>query len=388
MIKPHEISVVVQGPITGRPDEPYEKRLTYRCLESVREHLPGAEIVLSTWKNSDLSGLSYDVLIESDDPGALPCDMEEKGRRVLFNAKHHIAVATAGLLAATDNSGDVKFARSRRRYLYNANRQITCTRAGLLAASKPYAMKLRSDMLLTGTGFLKFFGKYKARNPAWKILKDRVVTNTYYARNPHGKYQYPFHPSDWFHFGWREDVLNIWDIPLTPEPETSRWHDTRPHPLNDHEHFAYRYTVEQYIWLSFLRKHGEVLFDHKTDLSNDSINISELTIANNLVLVEMTQLQVRFMKYPQTTHNWIESYTYGDWQRLYKKYCDSNFHCWPNLMPLRKRVSAVNNQALDFWWRHDIGSRFKAMSPGTFRVAKKIHSLIINPGNPDNPNPV
>lgn len=389
MIKPHDISVVVQGPITGNPDDRYEKRLTYRCLESVHKYLPGAEVIVSTWKGSNVSGLSYDVLVESDDPGALPADMELRGRQILYNKRHYNSTVKAGIEALVNSPDELKFSRDRHRPLYNANRQIVCTKAGLLAATKPYAMKLRSDMVLTGTGFLEFFGKYNARNPSWRILKDRVVTNTYFARNPYRKYPYPFHPSDWFHFGRRDDVLNIWNIPLTPEPETSRWHDTRPHPPHDHERWAaYRYTVEQYNWLSFLRKHGEILFDHKTDLSNDSINTSELTIANNLVLVETTQLQIRFLKYAQTTHNWIESYTHGDWLRLYKKYCDNSIHCWPDLMPLQKRVIGLNGKAVNFWWRHDLGSRVKAMSPTTFRLAKKVHSLIVNPNNPDNPNPV
>ncbi len=52
MIEPYEISVVVQGPIVGKPEDPYEKRLTYRCLESVHKYLPGAEVIVATWKGS------------------------------------------------------------------------------------------------------------------------------------------------------------------------------------------------------------------------------------------------------------------------------------------------------------------------------------------------
>lgn len=344
MIKPNDISVVVQGPIAGKPDDSYEVRLTLRCLESVREHLPGAEIILSTWRGANVSGLSYDVLVESDDPGALSSSAEPD---------HPV--------------------------FYNANRQIVCTKAGLLAATKPYAMKLRSDMLLTTTGFLNFFGKYEARNEKWKILKDRVVTCTFYSRNPRRKYPHPFHPSDWFHFGRREDVLNIWDIPLAPEPETSRWYDTHPHPPNDPEPMKmFRYSVEQYTWVTFLRKHGEVQFDHKTDVDHDAINVSELTIANNLVLVEAEELQLKFIKYPVSKTDWATLYTHGEWLRLYKKYCDPGVRCPPDLVLWRKRAlavgyesfaameSAVNNS--DFV--HRTCERWKDISPGSYRLAR------------------
>ena len=42
-IDPREISVVVQGPITGRPTDPPQQQLTRLCLEGLRRHLPGAD---------------------------------------------------------------------------------------------------------------------------------------------------------------------------------------------------------------------------------------------------------------------------------------------------------------------------------------------------------
>jgi len=62
-----DISVIVQGPVVGAPDH-----LTRRCLASVRQHLPGAELVLSTWQGSDTGGLEYDLLVPNQDPGAPP----------------------------------------------------------------------------------------------------------------------------------------------------------------------------------------------------------------------------------------------------------------------------------------------------------------------------
>lgn len=69
IINSQDITVVVQGPIIGKPDDSFEEKHTQICLQSIRKYLPKAEIVLSTWEGSDVRGLDYDVLIENKDPG-------------------------------------------------------------------------------------------------------------------------------------------------------------------------------------------------------------------------------------------------------------------------------------------------------------------------------
>ena len=49
-ISSKELSVVVQGAVS-----PLE---TISCLKSIRKYLPDAQIILSTWKNSDISELN------------------------------------------------------------------------------------------------------------------------------------------------------------------------------------------------------------------------------------------------------------------------------------------------------------------------------------------
>ena len=65
-----DISVVVQGAIAG-PSKDGKAYPTRDCLLSIRRRLPGAEIILSTWKGSDVTGLDYDQLVLNDDPGAV-----------------------------------------------------------------------------------------------------------------------------------------------------------------------------------------------------------------------------------------------------------------------------------------------------------------------------
>ena len=104
MIDPKDISVVVQGPVVGKPDWPPSKRLTERCLASIRRHLPGAEIILSTWAGSPVDGLDFDRLVECQDPGGVLLH-EHKGRKIFFNCSRQIVSTREGLRAATRKIG-------------------------------------------------------------------------------------------------------------------------------------------------------------------------------------------------------------------------------------------------------------------------------------------
>ncbi|MFN3393310.1 MAG: WavE lipopolysaccharide synthesis family protein, partial [Candidatus Thermochlorobacter sp.] len=100
IVETSDISIVVQGPIVSNKDF-YPNGWTNEALRRMRIHFPGAEIILSTWKGSNVDGLDYDVVVFNDDPGS---------------------------------------AMSRNRP-YNVNRQIVSTKNGLAKASRKYALK-------------------------------------------------------------------------------------------------------------------------------------------------------------------------------------------------------------------------------------------------------
>jgi hypothetical protein len=56
MINSKNISTVVQDAI--------DKELTPKCLKSIRKCLSKATIILSTWKNSDIKYLDYELKLE------------------------------------------------------------------------------------------------------------------------------------------------------------------------------------------------------------------------------------------------------------------------------------------------------------------------------------
>lgn len=300
MVKPQEISVIIQGPV--------KKEDTKKVIESIRKFLSGAEIIISTWENQDIEGLDYDVIIENKDPGS------EK------------------IIDKT----------------FNVNRQIVSSLEGIKKATRKYVLKLRNDNILTGTDFLNYIDKFDKRCNEFKILKNRVLTCNVFARRAN---IFPFHPSDWVFFGLKEDVLNIFDIPLADEAELTTYfsknpltsyHTEGPHDKNFIKNLPfettfifnkygdpsrYQYSPEQYIWTSFLRKYINLNFEHIFDITDENIRLSELSFANNLIIMDCKTFNATSLKY-LTDLKYdvvVGTYDFYDWQVLYKKYCDNNY---------------------------------------------------------------
>jgi hypothetical protein len=239
-IKCEDISFVVQGPI--------HPIATKKCLLSIRHFFPGSKIIVSTWEGSDISGLDYDFLVFSRDPGAVSTCF---GDKVVFN---------------------------------NTNRQIVSVINGLKIVTTKYVAKVRSDMEFINDHFLNRFNKYNIYNENYKFFQDRIIASTCFFRNPR-HITLLFHISDIFHFVNLDDLLNLWDIPLAPEPETTRWFDGKFEFFNTIPSISCRYASEQYIWISFLRKKGlRIRFEYSNHLSIDKVLLSEQTIVNNFVI--------------------------------------------------------------------------------------------------------
>lgn len=278
-ISTKDISVVVQGAV--------DRKYTIKCLKSIRKKLPRAEIVLSTWEGTDVSGLDYDVLVLNKDPGAYVFTSDGKKQ--------------------------------------NQNRQILSTKNGIKKTSRKYVLKIRSDMKIMGTRFLSYFDKFKERNKECKIFQKRILINSLYTRSPDSQKSFLFHPSDWMMFGLREDVLNLWDIPLAPEPETSQYFAKNPQ-LPHEIGCLTRWHAEQYIWLAFLKKNGiKFDFDNYMVFNDKLARLSKLSIVNNCTLLEYReQFDILCQKYP---------YKYGDsptmhhlqWLFDYKEFCSPKY---------------------------------------------------------------
>ncbi|WP_428049860.1 WavE lipopolysaccharide synthesis family protein [Candidatus Avelusimicrobium caledoniensis] len=279
-IDPKDISVVVQGAV--------DARLTPLCLASIRQYLPGAEIILSTWRGTETKGLDYDILVLNRDPGCSICDEQ-------WNVKN------------------------------NVNRQIISTKNGLKKVQRRYALKLRTDISLTSLNFLRYWKKFPKRTDDCRVLTERVLINNLYCANPH-KTNFCFHVSDWVFFGLTEDLLKIWNIPSISVAD-SVYFKGHPRPKIDPiPTWLFRWIPEQYIWTSCLLKSGQsFVFNHFTDISSKNLYESELSFANNVVIINYEDFGINFMKFDPYKWDYSAQYTHKDWLQLYKQYCDPKF---------------------------------------------------------------
>jgi len=234
MILSKDISVVVQGPIHKQDN------LTKRVLESVRTHLPDAELILSTWKGSDVDGLDYDALVENEDSGKIN-----------------------NLLSGSEN------------FL----RQVTSTFSGLQKSSGKYVLKSRTDIFLSSSSLLENVSSYtnqKSKN----FFNWYIFTIPKFFRDPRGFYKRLYHPSDIVQFGLRTDLLSLWELDA---------HIDKPIFL----------TAEQYIWLQFLKKKGiSINYDankSKWRLFRDII-LSEKTLIEHFVILDEKNFGVTLPK--------------------------------------------------------------------------------------------
>jgi WavE lipopolysaccharide synthesis len=277
-ISTDEISVVIQGAIGG--DD-----LPEQVVQSIRRYLPGAEVVLSTWEGERELAVPVEKRIESQDPGA-PWQIHEE-------------------------------------WPANTNRLLRSTVAGLKACTRPYALKLRTDTPVSGTGFLEIFQRYPERAAALRLLRDRIVVINFYCWNPDLRPFGLFSVADTVNFGRTEDLREVWDRPLDEEPANSTWFESHPRPDPDPAPWAgFRYTPEQLLWLGFVRKHVEVPFEHFNDVTPTSELVSELSIANNATIVERERFGVELPKFagrePLEPDALI---SHEMWLELYERHC-------------------------------------------------------------------
>ncbi len=290
-----DITVVVQGPVQSMPERAQDEGITKRCLSSVRHFLPGSRIVLSTWENQDLDGLDYDELVINEDPG----------------------------------TNIIGFQRNGEPRYENTNRQIVSTMGGLRRVDTRYAMKLRADNFLTGTGFKALQRQYDKRCDELRILEERVViTNTLMRRYYRG-HRVAFFLSDFFDFGLTEDVVNIWDLPLLedfpfdPRLEGAQQHRGAPAPTTD---------VDQVLAERFIDKHrAEPLgLVDVFDTRGDKLRESDVFFANNFVVATPDEIGLGLpLKFTEGRQAKFSSkatcLSSPEWRRLYRKYCDPAF---------------------------------------------------------------
>lgn len=300
-INTKDISVVVQGAV--------DEVNTPVCLNNIRRHLKGATIILSTWKGTNVKGLDYDEVVFSEDPGSTKDDYT-----CLMN---------------------------------NMNRQFRSTRNGLEAVKTKYAIKIRSDIILTSNHFLRYFEQFQKRNKKYQIFKHRVLFCSYFFKRYLGDTlsyinPVPLHMSDWFAFGYTSDIREIFEIELAEEPQYTNYlniHDEKM-PMERVYFASYKFPPEQYLLLNCVRKHFKDFprFDDIRDFSVENIQYADNIVINNFIIINPKQISLYCGKngndpYKKWTQNelklphelWEGLYRFDVFENNYKKYCDKRY---------------------------------------------------------------
>ena len=296
-IQDQDISIVVQGPILLNSSFGITNHTTKLVCQRIRILFHERELILSTWQVSNVDDIPHDKLVISDDPGATSFIYREDK---IFN---------------------------------NCNRLITSTRHGIEAATRKYVFKIRSDLFVFSKSFLSFFDRFKHYDPDSKFVKSRILAFSIHSLkkeiNLGLETHRPYHISDWAYFGYKEDLWNLYDIPLTPEPEFSQWFLT--HPRHHHDLFParlWKMSPEEYITSSFFKKFYPSLdFAHTQDVSHHNVVTSERLIANNFLVLDQTQFALTSLKYIElhllfsAPGIYKTALLYHSWLKDYYRYC-------------------------------------------------------------------
>ena len=298
MIDSKEISVIVQGGI--------DKKETPKCLNSIRKILPNAEIILSTWNGADTSDLDYDKVIYNEDPGTVLIE-------------EHKSIKTYN----------------------NMNRQLLSTQSGLKIANRKYSLKLRSDLILTGKGFINYFEKFQKRIDDYKLFQQKIVTSTLFTRynikssKHHDRVLIPFHISDWWFFGLTKDLKSYFlETNLVKEPDFTNYFRApeNKHKDNPYVNAKFKFAPEQYFgYECFARNYNNIHMEDAADVNDELIKIFEKCLVNNFIVLEYKQSGIYLNKYLYSKNEifsgdqYIGLYNFYRYEETYKKICDDQY---------------------------------------------------------------
>ncbi|MCF1438054.1 MAG: WavE lipopolysaccharide synthesis family protein [Shewanella sp.] len=280
----------MQGPVQAYQGRAQDDGITHKCIASIREFLPGATVILSTWEGQDCTGLEPDLLLLNQDPGGTIVSYRKDG--------------TPGKL--------------------NFNRQLVSSAAGLSAVKTPYAVKIRSDNFLTGNGFVAAQQAYPKRNSEDVLFTERVVVNTSYFRKYADGKRLVMLPSDFFHFGRTEDLLKIWDIPLFPDLEYDPAKAGQPQYYGAPMTAPHAEQIYCNAWLGALDKRAPRL-EYRHHATPAMREYWDRFMASNFVVLEPQQIGLGLIDRFIPKSKRPNEMSHLDWLLLYKKYCDQTY---------------------------------------------------------------
>jgi hypothetical protein len=169
------------------------------------------------------------------------------------------------------------------------NNQIVSSLAGLCLAETRYAVKFRSDFVMTSDAVVRAWEDFSEAMPLydtkWRIFKERILSVC--VGDPRGDCALPYHFGDFVQVGLADDLRRLWDIPLLTR-EDAEWCKDRKITYAP-KYFAYRYCCEQKVALDNLDRAGIPYRKpyHYFDLYEETIADTEAFFLNNFVVLDM-----------------------------------------------------------------------------------------------------
>lgn len=285
MISQKDLSIVVQGAVCGSGAGKNE--YTKEACISVRKYFPQAEIILSTWSGMNTEGIEFDKLVLSE------------------NIELQNIIRPDGTVCAN-----------------TVNHQIITTLKGVKKAAGKYVVKMRSDMIFTGTSCLDYVEKYvlypSGSDSMWRIFSSRIVSLPTY--NHKRGMVFPYNICDWFFIGKKEDILNLFDIPYMQLDKL------KIAPGEKYPRVIDNMGAEQYIWVSCLKKNDlPANLYSACSTESQALEKFEKSIACNFVLCSAKCLNIVNIKMPKCSYGAPPAlsqglYTFCEWKRLYNRY--------------------------------------------------------------------
>jgi glycosyltransferase involved in cell wall biosynthesis len=329
-VRASEVAVVIQGAVVGRSADWDFPGVTAEVVRSVREHLPGAEVILSTWKGHATEGFDVDVLVISDDPGAVAPSPAAPNR------------------------------------LNNVNRQLVSTKGGLHRATRKYTLKLRSDTPLAHASFLQTPRDRGARLRRWSFTQERILIARELSLHPAVVPSLYFVGDAW-QFGLTSDLRLYWDSPLDPTPADSRRPQPPPLVYNQTEGVCWQMAPEQYLATAFLERCGvPASLSYLAECGMAQSARSLLFMANNFAFATSEEAGVRIpARISQTPMTRLSLAAATAWPRTVRRL--SSRLWWRLVLPVE--VMRLRAKWLHFWVRHALKPRLRFIIGRTRRAA-------------------
>ncbi len=202
----------------------------------------------------------------------------------------------------------------------NINRQLVSSLAGIKSATRPYILKVRSDCLIQGSGFVNLYNNVcKATGE-----QNRIVCPSFFTRHQQGLSCYLFHVSDWFSFGDAESINRLWSANLMSEVDSS-YYDDKPHKLGATyaaKRFRARYTPEQHITCQYAKNLGYRTPEYLDHLNDELVDQHKKFAARHFIIAEPDMLGIVLPKYNHLSRSLYmlsDCMSFYDWNQIFRR---------------------------------------------------------------------